>query len=202
MNLKQYHSNFCIKCFIKKCGSRSKSIVMIQIDLRFKNMTWQQCTKVWTQLVNVRSRRWKNPFMILMCYRNGTLELMRGTSRWPWLTLSGKPNCFGVSIGSGNFSKTKMEIFNCNNLKAKARPQLKQPRGVLASVLMHFSVKTISLHVVSRVWSKFKDVTMTKKAAFCFHTAALLNSCSLEFKVECSHTYLVLATRDLIYLTI
>lgn len=70
---------------------------------------------------------------------------------------------------------------------------------MLASLQMHVSMKSIFLHVVSRVWSRFKDATTPKEAAFCCHTAALLDSSSLKFKVECSHTYLVLATRDLIY---
>ncbi len=70
---------------------------------------------------------------------------------------------------------------------------------MLASLQMHFSVKNIFLYVVSSVWSKLKDTTTPEKAAFCCHTAALLDSSSLKFKVECSQTYLVLATRDLIY---
>lgn len=40
---------------------------------------------------------------------------------------------------------------------------------------------------------------MPKKAAFYCHAAALLDASSRKFKVECSHTYLVRAIRDLIY---
>lgn len=44
--------------------------------------------------------------------------------------------------------KTKWEFLIAVTLKAKVQPQLKQPRGALVSVLMHFSVKTIFFHVV------------------------------------------------------
>lgn len=104
-----------------------------------------------------------------------------------------------VVLGGESFLNAKIEISNCNNSEAVVWPQWKRPRRVLVSSQMHFSMKTICLHVVSRVWSKLKDVTMPKKAAFHCHSAALLDASTRKFKVECSLTYLVPATRDLIY---
>lgn len=76
---------------------------------------------------------------------------------------------------------------------------VKTTQKIVCFIMNALLNEAICLHVVSRVWSKLKDTTIPKKAAFYSHTAALLNASAHKFKVECSHTYLIPATRDLIY---